>query len=354
MAASSPNPLQPYFKDIVNVHASISMTIAGCVLLVYDWLLTLDQEVDFLRYNRKRVFKFLYIINRYTLPFVLIVTLSLMFFSNSRQFCEFSLMTDSWFTLLSYSFIHGTILMHTSTIDAQLIIPGIIAMRLWALYGRKRWLLALLVPTFIAYFLATATLLGFATSHMLPRITTQRLIFHSCITELPSWMWAIWLPGFLYETLLFGLLVERARRDFKRSRALTHAPPLLICLYRDGLLYYVTVTGTSFFTMMVWAFAPHSLIFLSKYFSLCAVNVAASRLVLQLNSQSRTPRAPVPSTTLTQVGPQFIDAERYHARTGYTDVHFATSHDYYSEIALSKLSERSLATDTLRSVEQFE
>ncbi|EJD33799.1 hypothetical protein AURDEDRAFT_177129 [Auricularia subglabra TFB-10046 SS5] len=88
--------------------------------------------------------------------------------------------------------------------------------------------------------------------------------------------------------------------------------------------------------------------------SLCTVNVAASRLVPQVNSQSRTPRAPVPSTTLTQVGLQFIDAELYHARTGYTDAHFATSHDYHSEIALSKLSERSLARDTLKSVERFE
>lgn len=340
MAASSPNPLQPYFKDIVNVHASVCMTLAGCVLLVYDWLLTLDQEVDFLRHNRKRAFKILYIINRYTLPFVLVVTL---YDKNGHSklthlFCKFSLMTDSWFTLLSYAFIHG-----------------IIAMRIWALYGRQRWLLALLVFTFFAYFLATATLLGFAAEHMLPRITTQRLVFHSCITELPSWMWAIWLPGFLYETLLFGLLVDRARRDFRRrsSLVLKHAPPLLICLYRDGLLYYVTVTSTSFITMMVWVAGPHSLIFLSKYFSLCAVNVAASRLVLQLNSQSRAARhAPVQSTTLTHVGPQFIAAERHHARFDHTNIFL--SHDYDSEVSLSKLSEHSLAMDTLRSIERFE
>ena len=75
-----------------------------------------------------------------------------------------------WFTLFSYAFIHGNTFSARCTIfciELYVHYPGIIAIRIWALYGRQRWLLVILVAASILYFIATSTLLGFAAAFML-------------------------------------------------------------------------------------------------------------------------------------------------------------------------------------------
>ncbi|KAF7976137.1 hypothetical protein HWV62_7435 [Athelia sp. TMB] len=85
---------------------------------------------------------------------------------------------------------------------------------------------------------------------------------------IPSWMWIAYLPSVLFEAMLFGLTLYVT---IGRMGAREHANDLMMKLFRDGILYFIAVSA-----------APPQYIALAHNLSLAMVNVAASRLVLNL------------------------------------------------------------------------
>lgn len=57
---------------------------------------------------------------------------------------------------------------------------------------------------------------------------------------------------------------------------------LYMLFFRDGILYFVAVSMVTLFTLLVWAISPQPVLLLGRYFSLALVNVAGSRLVLNI------------------------------------------------------------------------
>ncbi|EMD36552.1 hypothetical protein CERSUDRAFT_95841 [Gelatoporia subvermispora B] len=109
------------------------------------------------------------------------------------------------------------------------------------------------------------------TAALVPMIADLRPVGHQCVGEIPSFLWTTWLPSIIFESLLFGLTV-RAMLEQEKRRSFN---PLSFLLYRD-------VTFCSLFSLLVWALAGPTLIGLARYFALAIVNIAGSRLVLNL------------------------------------------------------------------------
>ncbi|KAH9829822.1 uncharacterized protein C8Q71DRAFT_862931 [Rhodofomes roseus] len=239
-----------------------AMTLAGFSILIYDHILTFGDEVNHIWGDRLGLVSMIFLLNRYIIPLVLAVdvyeTMGLTSDRSAIMLCKVWTTVQSYVTIASFMSIHA-----------------IVAWRLYALHGGQAWIRRLLWIAAVLYVSSSTVVITVA---LVPIVADLKPFHHECVSSIPSYLWVAWLPSVFFETLLFGLTVVAMLRQEKRRSFST----LSLLLYRDGMLYFVAVTVCSLFSLLVWALAPPSLIGLARYFALAMVNIAGSRLVLNL------------------------------------------------------------------------
>ncbi|EJF63931.1 hypothetical protein DICSQDRAFT_134523 [Dichomitus squalens LYAD-421 SS1] len=242
------------------------LTLVGLTSLLYDHFVTLPNEVTLIWRARKGVVSTIFLLNRYIVPAILALDIYETFgnAAASIPFCKVWTIVQSFLTISSYISIHA-----------------IVAWRVYAIYNGQRWVSRLL---WIGGSLNFAVSAGITTASLIPIISDLHPFYHSCVGNVPNYIWSIWLPSIIFETLLFGLTIKAMFHEGQR-RSLTS---LSLLLYRDGMLYFVAVTFCSLFSLMVWALAGPDLLGLARYFALAMVNIAGSRLVLNLKEYAAT------------------------------------------------------------------
>ncbi|THH23059.1 hypothetical protein EUX98_g8118 [Antrodiella citrinella] len=285
------------------------MTLIGFVALVYDHILTFADEVNYIWEARAGLVSTLFLLNRYIVPLVLVVDLYEMFglANDSGKFCKVWTALQSFLTVASFLSIHS-----------------IVAMRVHALYSGTRWIKVFLWTVGTLYAASSITIIIVAGVRVIPHIEPPH---HGCVGAIPSYLWTAWLPSIIFETILFGLtvnamLIQDRRRSFNT---------LTLILYRDGIFFFVAVAFCSLFSLLVWALADPTLLGLARYFALAMVNVAASRLVLNLKAYAghkrnpstvwhvtapappvdRAPQAPSPGFEFVSTNTSAFDLEMY-------------------------------------------
>ncbi|OSD07961.1 hypothetical protein PYCCODRAFT_1497769 [Trametes coccinea BRFM310] len=238
------------------------MTLVGFTALLYDHIATFTDEVTFIWTARKGVVSAIFLLNRYCIPVVLALDIYESFGNAAASilFCKIWTVVQSYLTILSYISIHA-----------------IVAWRLYAIFNGKAWIGRLL---WIAGFLNFAIAAGITTASLIPTIANLQPYHHACVGNAPDYIWSIWLPSVFFETLLFGLTIKAMLYQGQQHSFTS----LSLLLYRDGMLYFVAVTLCSLFSLMVWALAGPDLLGLARYFALAMVNIAGSRLVLNLKA----------------------------------------------------------------------
>ncbi|KAI0765014.1 hypothetical protein C8Q74DRAFT_1205872 [Fomes fomentarius] len=234
------------------------MTLVGFTALLYDHFVTIN-----LIWNaRKGVVSTIFLLNRYCIPVMLALDIyeTVGSASASLTFCKVWTVVQSYLTIASYISIHA-----------------IVAGRVYAIYNGQRWIYRLL---WIAGFLNFAISAGITTASLIPIIPNLHPFHHACVGNAPNYIWSIWLPSVVFETLLFGLTVKALLVQDQRHLLTS----LSLLLYRDGMLYFLAVLVCSLFSLLVWAIATPDLLGLARYFALAMVNIAGSRLVLNLKA----------------------------------------------------------------------
>ncbi|KZT64732.1 hypothetical protein DAEQUDRAFT_732276 [Daedalea quercina L-15889] len=252
-----------YVESLATHGAAVNaMTLAGFSILVYDHILTFGDEVLYIWGDRFGLVSIIFLLNRYIIPLVLAVdvyeTMGLTSHNSAVIFCKVWTTVQSYVTIASFMSIHA-----------------IVAWRLYALHGGQAWVRRVLWTAAVVYVSSSTAII---TAALVPIIVDLKPLLHECVSAIPSYLWVAWLPSIFFETLLFVLTVVAMLRQEKRRSFST----LSLLLYRDGMLYFVAVTVCSLFSLLVWALAPASLIGLARYFALAMVNLAGSRLVLNL------------------------------------------------------------------------
>ncbi|KAI0330632.1 hypothetical protein GY45DRAFT_725811 [Cubamyces sp. BRFM 1775] len=263
MSAAMENPFsEPIVTLLTHAEAVRVMTLVGFTALLYDHFVTFIDEVNLIWGAKKGVVSIIFILNRYCIPVVLALDIYETFgdAASSITFCKVWTVVQGYVTIVSYISIHT-----------------IVAWRLYAIFNGKAWVARLLWVGGFLYFAISA---GLTTASLIPTIANLRPYHHACVGNAPSYIWSIWLPSVFFETLLFGLTIKAMVYQGQRH-SLTS---LSLLLYRDGMLYFVAVTLCSLFSLMVWALAGPDLLGLARYFALAMVNIAGSRLVLNLKS----------------------------------------------------------------------
>ncbi|TCD70690.1 hypothetical protein EIP91_002065 [Steccherinum ochraceum] len=195
--------------DLVRTHRLIfSSSAAGTMLLLFDTLISLDDEVELVWRSSNTPPKFLYFISRYLGLFVQIIYLTDVF----PLYCP-------------------TQLYFRSVVELSLMI------RIYALWGQQRNVATFLVLTWLCEQIANFTLLARAIWEMAQHTTpipSDWLVTGCLVESVPYFFNLCWLPVLLYETLLFFMSAYKCL-SFRPS----DNTPLLVRLFRDGTVIYL-------------------------------------------------------------------------------------------------------------------
>lgn len=243
------------------------VSLAGLVILLYDHLLTLDDEIRYVWKTQWTVPKCLFLLNRYTVPTAMILhTWQLMGLANpppTNTFCKVWLPLALYLGILSIA--NGGF---------------IVLLRLWVLWNRRTRLVVWTLLFFIATQIASVAVVSWVVVQMLPTITYSPVV-RSCILSERVSLQGLFLPGVIFEVMVFGTTCYNALdKPRERNR------PLAQQLYKDGLVYFVVLTSLRLANFIISILAPLSLIFLGVFFVWCATNVTVSRLVLNIRREA--------------------------------------------------------------------
>ncbi|KAG1842274.1 hypothetical protein DFJ58DRAFT_855428 [Suillus subalutaceus] len=227
----------------------------GHTLLVYDYCLTLEDEVYYIWNSPWTVVKVMFLINRYGnligQTFIQLEETGLI--SHGSQFCQRFAFATACFMALSAESIHIIVLMRT-----------------WAIWGTQKRVANILIWSYVSYILVmtgTATH-GAITSHLQ---FAQLDVTHICVTDAPIHYFKdyIWL-------ICCG----------KEFRSL-YPSDLLHILVRDAIIFFILITLLKKKKRTVYADDPKC--FIAKGFATPLISVAGQRLVLNLRgSEGRT------------------------------------------------------------------
>ncbi|KAI0087180.1 hypothetical protein BDY19DRAFT_995255 [Irpex rosettiformis] len=287
----------PVSYETVVIHGAAvkALAVVGLTALLYDHLLTLGMEVYSVSHSdmthvkltekqmeliwraRMGFVSIVFLLNRYIVPLMLIIDayeLSSVG-ADSVTFCRVWTATQSLLTLASFMAIHA-----------------IVSIRVYALHGGRAWIRRFLWVSGTLYFFSTVAFIVWSGIPVIFHKAGIQPTHHACVGPMPSYIWLVWLPTVIFESLLF-LLTLIALLSLDEGQSFSD---LTVILYRDGTIYFVAITICSSFCLLVWAFAPETLNGLARYFALATVNIVASRMVLNLKAFAASKR-PVVSTS---------------------------------------------------------
>ncbi|CAE6413448.1 unnamed protein product [Rhizoctonia solani] len=278
LAAHSQLNLHEIELELLHVRASRYLSAAGYVLLLYDHLLTLQDEVRLIWPGPWSLVKTLFLIVNIKSLF----GIQLLIVRAESIFCPYI----SDYQQLGDERVHGAGLnylvsiyistrkMHNQPfcscrrwvpIEGYFEITSLgisnllLLLRVHALYGRSRRVLVFLgilyALTYISI-LATATL---ALVHMIPRLTYSALAGICSVSEKPVTLQAVWAAPLGFEILIFAMTLHKCLEHAKTQQLQV---PLLRTLYRDGFLYFLVIVVMRILNLALWIVAPVSLIYL--------------------------------------------------------------------------------------------
>ncbi|TRM70187.1 hypothetical protein BD626DRAFT_476571 [Schizophyllum amplum] len=245
------------------------ITIAFFCLTVYDWFLTLHEEVEHFWPEPLSISKALFLVNRYMPPAIMmcVCTLGFGLWNPSDEVCRPAIQAS--FILNAFSI---------SVVQAMLVL------RFWYLFADRN---LIRVPMTLGY-LANVVLTLYFTIVSAADLEILRYIpgIQGCRVSRPAHFWRIYLPSLVVHTLLFVLMLVRA----VKNRHLLQRTPLFKRILRDVAVGFTAIG--SFFHQYPKINVP------SIYSSMLlgCTSVALSRVLLSVHSLaaklgSRTPWA---------------------------------------------------------------
>ncbi|KAG8880788.1 hypothetical protein FRB97_000453 [Tulasnella sp. 331] len=157
---------------------------------------------------------------------------------------------------------------------------ALVALRVRALWGNRKWINALIIAMGTIYFTSTMVIDNVVDSQVISTLFWNPSL-NLCFGPAPRWTFWAFVPALAFESMLFLLTLGKAIQDRRRDLSFSGVAGVLI---RDGILYFLVISSCSVFNIVVWSSLRPSLVALAKYFTFSFVNVMASRLVLNLRA----------------------------------------------------------------------
>jgi len=245
-AAAAQDLLDSEIRDLIVIKYSYVVAI---VLVVWDILLTFEQEVSSVWFTRKSIGRTLFLINRYMAPILFAFDLICQLLpSPSLVFCQRSFLPSSLLDIL-----------------ALIVVQVVLVMRTYALFQSKILLVALSTLCVIS----GVTMMGvtiYSFVHLMTWVPAGILpLVPGCLSECThplcrgTLLAAFWIPFFVLETIIFLLTVYKSLQSSFGIVGMKRSSTLIAVVYRDGLIYYFVIMSISVVNLILWLAAPLSL-----------------------------------------------------------------------------------------------
>ncbi|KAG1738997.1 hypothetical protein EDB19DRAFT_1909043 [Suillus lakei] len=247
-----------------------TLSAAGHTVLVYDYFLTINDEIWYIWNAPWTVVKVIFLINRYgNLAGQTLIRLEEAgLLAHNQLFCQRYSLTTSFFMILSSESIHILVLV-----------------RAWAIWGTQRGMTKFLVGSYVFCVLILLGAATYGAKHDSSEEYEYLDLAKVCVSAMPSmwlsflvcglidhhfkeFMWLCWLGSFILDAAIFVLTTRSLWRYSREFRGL-YPSNLLHVLVRDATMFFVD---------------PNN--FLPKGFSGPLLSVAGQRLVLNLKGLS--------------------------------------------------------------------
>ncbi|KAF9220608.1 hypothetical protein BS17DRAFT_786812 [Gyrodon lividus] len=253
--------------SIEHLKASQYVSAAGLVILLWDHLLTLQDEVQFIWKAKLSTPKVLFLFNRYIVPIAMIVqTHGFSGIGNlelSSTFCK------AWFAVATFI---GMSSIATSNF--------LVLLRLWVLWDRSPRLMLWTLALFIITQMFSLGFTGYIIYQMIPTLMFEPMLHVCTLTSKPAFV-MLWSPGIAFELMVFITTFWNA---FDRPRQ--QDTQMAKVLYRDGSVYFFGLFALRLVNMVLSIVAPLSLMFLGLFFIWSISNITLARLILNLRRVS--------------------------------------------------------------------
>lgn len=250
-----------------NLNITRYVSAGACVVLLYDHLLTLDDEIQYIWKTKTTVPKVLFLLNRYLVPIVMIVNMyeiaGLSSSHPSDLFCKV------WFPATTFL---GSI----SIANGHFIVM----LRIWVLWNRRTKPVVFTLVAFVLSQIVTFSMVIWAAIQMIPLFEYNTLL-RACVIKKRIIIEGVWLPGVIFEIIVFAMTCWNA---MGRPRQSNHE--ITNTLYRDGVTFFLTMASLRIANLVLSIVAPLSLVFLGIFFIWCATNVTLSRLIINVRRHS--------------------------------------------------------------------
>jgi len=263
------NLIASALRDVESIRYA---ALASSCIIFYDYLITMDGELELIWNAHWSLGKVLFLVNRYYALSAAIVNNYGLFSPHlTNSFCM------HFFRWQGYT---GLI--------AAMIAQMILQMRLYALYKLNKKILLLMGGCFTITSAASATIM----SRTLSRITVQSHVLPGvpfCVPfGIPGHFYTFWIPLLLFEALMCGLALYRGFRTLRTEGSLFQSGRQLVrILIRDSIFYFLAMFATYFTNLLVWVFARYTLLEIPVGFSVAISCVMANRLVLNVREVNR-------------------------------------------------------------------
>ncbi|PCH44399.1 hypothetical protein WOLCODRAFT_76925 [Wolfiporia cocos MD-104 SS10] len=235
------------------------LSLAALALLLYDYLLTFSEEIEYFWSAPWSTSRVLFFINRYLAPVVQILSILCKFSATCK--IEIAAMLIQ-FCRLPWSTIRNTI----------------IVLRVWYIYSRRRLARLAVVGSFLACTAVTLSELGLVGLQLLNMTKTV-----ACTIEMLYKVWRMYVPVLALHTVLFVATTWPALQKHRQGQS----APILFRLVRDGGMFYIMVFAATAWTA-IGAFEDHRpAILIPALYSNAAMavpSVCVSRLMLSIHS----------------------------------------------------------------------
>jgi len=268
-----PQLLERFIQSLEGAEIARILSIASFSLTVYEYIITLDEEVKYFWTNQWTISQILFFINRYLPPLIMII--SIVCFSVSNPLPEFCKPA-----------IQAAFLLNTLAIT---VIQAILVIRIWYLFQGSRWVQIGIISGFVGSVVLSVIFLYLSVKNL--KIVTPDTVHNffpglhikGCQAQRPPNFWRIYLPSLILHSILYVLTAMKALKN----RRLLKDAPILKRLLRDGGFFYFIVFASVSFTAIgsfLNEFPKVNIPAIYSHFMLAMTSIAVSRVLFSIHS----------------------------------------------------------------------
>ncbi|KAF9449495.1 hypothetical protein P691DRAFT_703153 [Macrolepiota fuliginosa MF-IS2] len=258
--------------EIEVMHATIrvmylinAFNLASIAMLVYDYFLTLGQEVELIWKSRWNTVKFLFLLTRY-LPFI---------GSGIILFYQFAPKATAYQCAIAFKCTAWTFIIGISIAELLLTI------RTWAVWEKDRRLTIGLPIFFVSFWVTQYALVGL----YLGTLTYEPSPYQPWVTcatfHMNRLLSVCWILLMIYDAGILILIVIQTLRTFRSWGNV----PLTRVICQDGIAYFAYLFLLSFANIIIIMKLPREFVHLLTMIERVVHSVLTCRIILQIRQQ---------------------------------------------------------------------